>query len=160
LTKIIDNFLDKSYFDNLQKLVLSNDFSWFFQNTVNINQKKDDLYFYLTHLLYTNNKPHSNFFVLFEPLLSKINYEKLIRVKLNLYPKTEKFRINAPHIDFNYENKGFLFYFNTCNSKTILHDKQVDCIENRGVYFDPTKPHSSSSCTNAQARFSLNVNYI
>ena len=61
---------------------------------------------------------------------------------------------------YSFDNKGFLFYFNTCDSKTVLQDTYIDCVENRGVYFDPTKPHSSSSCTNVKARFSLNVNYI
>ena len=160
MTKIVDNFLDKKYFEELQKLISGVEFSWFFQKSVNNNQEDKDLYFYLTHLLYSDEKPNSNFLPAFQPLLDKIGYKKLIRVKANLYPRTEKFQVNAPHVDFTFENKGFLFYFNTCDSKTVLQDCHIDCIENRGVYFDPTKPHSSSSCTNVKARFSLNVNYI
>tara|TARA_B100001093_G_C26741477_1_gene976884 strand:- start:535 stop:1017 length:483 start_codon:yes stop_codon:yes gene_type:complete len=160
MTKIIDNFLDKKYFEELQKLVLGVEFSWFFQKSVNTNQKDKDLYFYLTHTLYADDQSNSNFLPAFQPLLDKIDYKKLIRVKVNLYPRTEQFKVNEPHIDYTFANKGFLFYFNTCDSKTILHDCQIDCIENRGVYFDPTKPHSSSSCTNNKARFSVNVNYI
>jgi hypothetical protein len=160
MTKVIDDFLDKKYFEELQEMVLSADFPWFFQKSVNNNQEDKDLYFYLTHLLYENDQSNSDFFPDFKPLLDKIDYKKLIRVKVNLYPRTEKFKVNAPHIDFPFENKGFLLYFNSCDSKTLLQHCYIDCIENRGVYFDPTKPHSSSSCTNTKARFSLNVNYI
>ena len=160
MTKIIDNFLDKKYFEELQKLVLGVEFSWFFQKSVNTNQKDKDLYFYLTHTLYADDQSNSNFLPAFQPLLDKIDYKKLIRVKVNLYPRTEQFKVNEPHIDYTFANKGLLFYFNTCDSKTILHDCHIDCIENRGVYFDPTKPHSSSSCTNNKATFSVNVNYI
>ena len=159
MTKIIDNFLDNDYFLRLNNLVTSYDLPWYFQNDINDEQSKDDLYFYFTHILYSNNQPNSEFFTLFEPLLNKMNYEKLIRVKLNLYPRTEKLRINPPHIDNPDEHKGFLFYFNTCDSKTVLKDMHIDCVANRAVYFNPTIPHASSSCTNVKARFSLNVNY-
>ena len=160
MTKIVDDFLDKKHFEELQEIVLGLDFPWYFQKSVNFNQEDKDLYFYLTHLLFADNQPYSNFLPVFQPLLDKIGYNKLIRVKLNLYPRTEQLRVNAPHVDFPFDNKGFLFYFNTCDSKTVLQDTYIDCVENRGVYFDPTKPHSSSSCTNVKARFSLNVNYI
>tara|TARA_R100001129_G_scaffold110102_1_gene75537 strand:+ start:850 stop:1332 length:483 start_codon:yes stop_codon:yes gene_type:complete len=160
MSKVVDDFLDKNYFKDLQKLVSSVDFPWFFQKSVNDNQEDKDLYFYLTHLLYNDEQPNSSFFPKFQTLLDKINYDKLIRVKVNLYPRTEKLKINAPHVDFTFENKGFLFYFNTCDSKTVLEDCSIDCVENRGVYFDPTKSHSSSSCTNVKARLSLNVNYL
>lgn len=159
MTKIIDNFLDENYFLQLKNLVISHDFPWFFQKNINSEQSRDDLYFYFTHILYSNDKPNSVFFTLFESLLNEMGYEKLIRVKLNLYPRTEKLIINASHIDDVEEHRGFLLYFNSCDSKTILKDMHVDCVANRAVYFNPTIPHSSSSCTNAKARFSLNVNY-
>jgi len=158
--KIKDNFLDKKYFIKLHNLITSPDFPWFFQNEVNDGQEDSDLYFYCTHSLFQNNKVNSDWFDEFKPLLEEMGYEKLIRVKLNLYPRTENFRVNPPHIDYEEEHKGFLFYFNTCDSKTILKDNHINCVANRGVYFNPSKLHSSSSCTNTKARFSLNVNYF
>ena len=50
MTKIIDNFLDNDYFLKLNNLVTSYDLPWYFQNDINDEQSKDDLYFYFTHI--------------------------------------------------------------------------------------------------------------
>ena len=161
MAEIVDNFLDDQYFNDLKNLVTGISFPWCFTGNLNDNGNEDkDFYFYMSHVLYDNNQPTSNFFDAFSPLLSRMGYKSLIRVKSNLYPRTEKFRKNGKHVDADYDHKGFLFYFNTCDSKTIMHDTEVDCVANRGVYFNPSILHSSSSCTNVQARFSLNVNYF
>ena len=52
MTKIIDNFLDKKYFEELQKLVLGVEFSWFFQKSVNTNQKDKDWPRMIMELMY------------------------------------------------------------------------------------------------------------
>ena len=161
MAKIVDKFLEEQHFNDLKNLVTGISFPWFFINNLNDEGNEDkDFYFYMSHLLYDNNQPTSNYFDAFVPLLSTIDYKALIRVKANLYPRTKTLRHNGMHVDTDYDHKGFLFYFNTCDSKTILKDMEVDCVANRGVYFNPSILHSSSSCTNVQARFSLNVNYF
>ena len=164
--KVIDNFLSEDIFLKTISKISDLNFSWKYNNMVTGNEIKENMNGYFTYLVYTNQMKFVGNFIndslmrIFRPILNKMDIKRLIRVKLNLYPRTEQFRVNAPHVDFPFDNKGFLFYFNTCDSKTVLQDTYIDCVENRGVYFDPTKPHSSSSCTNVKARFSLNVNYI
>ena len=49
--KVIDKFLDEEVFKNLQKLIMSQDFPWFFQNH---QVTDDDPYF--SHLVFKENK--------------------------------------------------------------------------------------------------------
>ena len=69
------------------------------------------------------NKVNSNFYDLFLPILNKIKIKKILRVKLNCYPSTEKLRENKPHTDENYKHKGCIFSFNTCDGYTKLKDE-------------------------------------
>ena len=36
MTKVVDDFLDKKYFEELQEIILGVDFPWFFQKSVNV----------------------------------------------------------------------------------------------------------------------------
>ena len=57
--------------------------------------------------------------------------------------------------------KGALFSLNTCDGYTGFEDgTQIDSVENRVVFFDATKQHHSTSCSNAPYRLNINVNYV
>ena len=159
MTKIIDNFLDVDYFNKIKELVFGDNFSWYYNAQVNNDQSKDSLNFYMTHLVFAE-KPNSEHFDFFKPLFDKIGVKQLIRVKINLYPRSETLSVNAPHVDFDYTHKGFILYLNTCDGYTVLKDRKVESIENRALFFDSSVPHSSTTCTNATARFNMNINYI
>jgi hypothetical protein len=58
-------------------------------------------------------------------------------------------------------NKYTVFSLNTCDGFTSLEDgTKIESIENRLLLFDSNKPHASSTCTNAKARFNMNFNYF
>lgn len=159
--KIIDNFIDKNQFQKIVNTLFDNNFPWFFQNEINSNYEKNNNSFYFTHLLYIDNKVNSQFYDLFLPILNKIKIKTLMRVKINCYTSTEKIKENKPHTDENYKHKGCVFSFNTCDGYTKLKDgTKIKSIENRALFFDPSLPHQSTTCTNAKARFNMNVNYL
>ena len=93
-----------------------------------------------------------------------LNIFSLLRIKINCYPKTEKIIIHGKHKDFSGFNgsiKAVLFSLNTCNGSTILEDgKEIKSVANRALFFDCMKPHSSTSCTDKEARFNININYF
>ena len=75
--EVIDNFLDKEYFDSLVTLVMEHeeknhtDLPWFFRQTITYPKEHErwaikDKIFYMTHMFYQNNAPTST------------HYEKLI----------------------------------------------------------------------------------
>jgi len=156
--QIIDNFLPNDVFNNLKNLVMGNNFPYHFQNTVEKKDSDDDK-FYFTHILY-DEKINSPYFDLFKPIIDKLNPKKLIRMKINCYTRTEKLEEHKPHTDYPYENLGCVLSFNTCNGYTKFEDEtKVNSIENRAVIFEANKPHNSTSCTDTQARFNININY-
>jgi hypothetical protein len=160
MTKVKKNFLDKEIFFNIQKIVMS-DMAFYFNSTVafpNEKIKNDNFYFY--HILYDKNKINSNFFNKFEPLLEKLNITSLIRMKVNLYTKTHKLYYHDAHKDYSFDHKGCVYSINTCDGGTYINDNFYKSVENQAVLFNPSKPHKSTTCTDAQARFNVNINYV
>jgi hypothetical protein len=165
--KIIDNFLPEEDFKRLQNLVMY-DVPWFFQNKINDGHSIEDNTSYFTHILYNyEHWPHiySEHFHNFKVLSDKLEIVSLMRMKLNLYTRTEKTEMHVPHTDYKIPHKGCILSFNTCNGGTILFDDnekeiKVDSVENRALLFDPSEVHSSLSCTDAKARWNVNINYF
>ena len=118
--KIYKNLLEKEYLQELQKLLYGKNtsFPWYYLDYLVSNPKDNISNFY--HLLYQFYKPNSEYFSLFERLIYKLNPAALIRVRLNLYPKTEKKWETVFHTDVddikNYRTA--IFYFN--NNRSII----------------------------------------
>jgi len=159
--KIVDNFLSKEDFLKIQSLLLSWDFPWYYQNKINVYHTEKELDSYFTHVIFDTEKGHSVYYNNLFPLLKIIKPKSLIRIKCNIYPKTEKVEIHKPHVDFPFKHKGAVFYINTNNGGTILENgKKIDSIENRILFFDSHKKHSSTSTSNAKCRININFNYF
>jgi hypothetical protein len=158
--KIIDNFLEKNTFLSIQSLVLSNSFPYYFNSKINNEYDGTESCFYMTHMIHNGVAPSSHYKP-FIPLLETIKVKSLLRVKVNLYPRTEKIEVHKPHKDYPFKHKGCILYFNTCNGFTILKNgTKIKSIANRALFFDASIDHSSTSCTDQKARFNVNINYF
>jgi hypothetical protein len=154
--KIIDNFIAKEEINEIETCLTGVYFPWYYQNSVATEKNVDNFYF--THLLYDGGE-QSKYFNLIIPLLKKIKYKKIIRIKANLYPNINK-KINHPkHVDYNFQHKGALYYINTNNGETIINNKKIDSVRNRIVFFDSSKEHNSTTCTDQKIRLNININY-
>ena len=161
MIKIIDNYLNQEDFLRIKNKLESWDFPWYYQKNINDNHSEKDLDCYFTHYLFNQENGQSPFFDIVKPILNKLNVKALIRIKCNIYPRTEKIETHKPHIDYTYKHKGAIFYVNTNNGKTVLNkNKQIDSIENRLLLFEPQLLHSSTSTTNAKVRININFNYF
>ncbi len=162
MMKIKKNFLDNKYFLDLkQNVIKSGNVPFYFQDTVaseTEGRNKDNFFF--THVLYIKNKPNSRFFELFTPLLDKLKIKALIRMKINMYPRTQKIYHHAVHVDNLFKHKGCVFSLNTCDGGTQIGNKFIPSIENQALIFDSSVKHNSTTCTNASARFNVNINYF
>jgi len=158
--KIIDNFLPKSDLIDLQTILTDKDFDWYYIPDINQNSPKDSLGSYFVHVAYSKEGVTRHMHR-FSPILSRLEGMKsLIRIKVNLYPRTPTLEVHAPHVDENYTHTGAIFSLNTCNGKTILEDgTEIDSVANRVLLFDASTPHSSTSTTDSKARFNININY-
>jgi len=158
--KIIDNLLDKDVAEDIANKITSDFFPWFYQN--NVTDKSSTVHsenYYFTHLFYDNNE-QSSFFNYVIPILKKIKYKKLIRVKANLYPNVNKLIQHSKHIDYNYPTKGALYYLNTNNGPTYVENKKINSVKNRLLLFDAFKKHNSTTCTDEKFRVNININYL
>ena len=163
--EVIDNYFDDGYFSHLQHTIMKagspirweyvpapsegneNDLSCMFAYLVFEHQQLSEMYEMLT------SGPES--------LWDRFGIKSLIRIKLNLYPATQNLIGHASHQDYDFEHKGAIIYINDNDGYTKLEDGT--CIEskaNRVLFFDASTPHSSTNCTNAKARFNINVNYF
>lgn len=156
--EIINNFLDKNDFKNMKNLFLSPEFPYFFSSTISHEDEKTND-FYFTHTLYDSNVIHSDHFKAVTPLLNKLSIWFLRRVKINCYTRTEKLIKHNEHQDYPFSHCGAVFSLNSCDGGTFIQNEFVKAEENRIVLFDPFTPHSSTTCTDAQARFNINLNW-
>ena len=107
--QVIDNFLSEGEFKNLRDYISSTSFPWYF-GLVTTDSKIAQF----VHTFYANDLPTSTWqHVSF--LREKLNMASLVRIKVNLNPKTEKLLVHkdAFHIDYP-DITTAVFYFNTC----------------------------------------------
>ena len=159
--EIKDNFLPQENLNILKNEIFSSYFPWYFQEKINIHHKNNqkDLSYYMTHNVFLDNTPSGYWNLFTKNLLFFIPHNEVIRVVVNLYPRSEKININELHVDYPYEHKSALFSLNTCDGFTSFENKKIDSKENRILFFEGHKKHSSSTCTNTKARFNININY-
>ena len=158
--EVVDNFLNKKDFLKIKNQMEAFNFPYYLNKKINVYHDENDLSCYFTHVVYSPATGENEFFNVFKPLIKKLNGKELIRVKCNLYLRTPKIEFNQPHADFDFEHKGALFSLNTNDGGTILNENEkIDSVENRILFFDPSKKHNSTTTTNAKFRMNININY-
>ena len=158
--KIIDNVLEKEQFKDIQSLVLSLHFPWFYSSTVT-NEKEKSNSFYFIHLFYGDYNKNSEYFNLLRPVLEFLKPNAIIRIKGNLYPNMGK-KVQSPfHRDFEYEHMNAIFYLNNNNGPTVFKTgEKIESVENRLIIFNSNKDHASTYCTDKKVRLNINFNYF
>lgn len=161
--EIIDNYLPLNEFTQIRDMILGDNFPWYYSEIVSQNDVESlelDPY-YFVHKLYAKYTINSNYYNTLAPLITKIAPKSLIRIKANLYPNIGRAAENEWHIDYSYEHKGAIFYINDNNGYTILEDgTKVESRANRILFFDASKQHKSTHCTDAKSRVNINFNYF
>ena len=162
--KIIDNALSEADFWSIREKMQSNWFPWFYEPEValpNKEVKTSTPHFYLAHMFYQNYTASSQHFNMMYPILDKIGANAIIRIKGNLYQATPEIVVHGQHTDFDFTHKGALYYINSNDGYTLLQDgTKIESVENRLLLFDSSTPHSSTTCTNANSRMNININYF
>jgi hypothetical protein len=175
-TQIIDNALDSEDFEEIEEVLMSDQFPWFWNEVIAYEPSAmekliegvssryngvdiDKCYF--THQFYSQYVPVSEAFNLIRPLIKLLNPRSLIRVKANSYTGTRELVHHDNHVDFPFEHKGAIFYINTNNGLTVLEDgTECESVANRLLLFDASKPHHSTTCTDQKRRVNINMNYM
>jgi hypothetical protein len=116
-----------------------------------------------THKFFSEDTQRSGYFnKIIMPLLGKLDFNYLIRAKLNFYTRKNKFVYTEMHVDFNSPHKVALYSLNTNNGFTYFEDtrEKIPSIENQLCLFDGLRKHCSVSQTDTKVRANININII
>ena len=165
--EVKDNFLSNVHLTQLNELIDSYSFPWFFQKEQ--IEGIDDGYWF-SHVLYDPSLEKSFFFnPVFNIFNSYLKYSFLCRCIVDLIPRQETPSISTFHTDFQDdvlkpdEDKitTAIFYLNTNNGYTEFEgENRIDCVENRLVMFPAKTRHRAIGQTDVIQRIVLNFNFI
>ena len=164
--EVIDNFLEPEDFKILTDDILSTNsgfsvFPWYANEGVTVTDGRNTDHWNLTHSFYQNYEIQSGFFKHLSDVIDKLQIKSLIRIKANLYPKTDKIIEHDFHADFDFSHKSGLYSLNTNNGCTIMEDgERIESVANRMIIFDASKLHKSTTCTDENFRANIVFNYF
>tara|TARA_Y100000114_G_scaffold71689_1_gene65650 strand:- start:212 stop:691 length:480 start_codon:yes stop_codon:yes gene_type:complete len=156
---ISKNFLTKDEFNSVEEAIMGDRFPWYYNDEV-VNP--GDGFFQFTYLFVNNGKENCNSKTMdmLKPILNKIKYKKIRRIKANLLTKSENIIEHGLHTDVDEKMKTGIFYVNTCNGYTKFKGgKKIKSEKNKYVEFDSDLMHTGSTCTDKKRRVVINFNY-
>ncbi len=175
MIKITDNFLKPEEHKKILDVVLTQGLLEWKYNQHKVKLTGDDLDDYqFTHLFYTFHSvtgsprhvisPQIDILI---PLLSKMRFLALHRIKANLEPRKSKRFLSDWHYDVHVDGKPTsnmttaIYYMNTCDGYTEFEDgTKVDCIANRFVKFPSNIKHRGVSQLDNKVKCVLNLNFF
>jgi len=165
---IYDNYLPNLEFQLIKTQLFNRNFPWYLSqvlqpgegNNTNVTESYN---FQMVHLFYKDFIPQSSGMELLNPIITKLNPRALLRIKANLTFKTSKIIEHGYHTDLpdTEQCTTGVYYLNSTDGYTkFSNGEMIEGIENRLVLFDSRLSHTGTTCTNADARCVLNINFI
>ena len=152
------NFLSEKDFKEIEQKIMSAQMPWYFNEGVN-NIQDEHFQFTFTFLNEQGINCSKEMLNTLNPILDKLKYKKINRIKANLLIKDNKIIEHGMHID-QPKGKTGIFYINTCNGYTkFKNGEKIKSEKNKYVEFDSILEHTGSSCTDEKRRVVINFNY-
>ena len=158
--EVIENFLSQPNLDQLKNSILSEKFPWYYIDYV--ASPADDKNFYFIHEAMRDQRQSSDWLPIFHPIMGRLNYSTLIRLRANLYTRKEEQAGDSFHVDIPGDpyNMSAIFYLNTNNGYTLFkNNKKVESVENRLILFKGSTEHCSVPQTDTKSRVVVNINF-
>ena len=160
--QLIDDFLDPAEAKRIRETLESNKFPWNYCPKI-VSTQLDDQYQF-THMFYMEGEPRSHWYqeLLLGEFLTKLDACALIKIKANFQPKAEEIHENEMHTDHTFPNAmTAIYYVNSNNGYTYFDEEtRIDSIENRLVVFPSNTLHGGTTCTDANYRSVININFF
>jgi hypothetical protein len=159
--KIVDNFLNETFYKNLKNIFFSDQVPWFLISGTLPNKSVDVNW--LSHCVFNNNQPQSNLYNYLDEFKNKLEVSQYIQIRANLVLNSmDEFKSHW-HVDYKTKNKTAIFYFNEDTSGTyfLINNKEefVESKENRIVIFDSDIQHCGYLNKKINKRIVINFNY-
>ena len=160
--KVIKNFLDVEFIDEINNVILDIDFPWRRKGYKFNEDATDSLYF--NHCFFNNmNAASSVYETLIIPILDKLNCLTPIQVRTNMFI-SKLFEKSGWHNDYDETCKTAIFYLNECDGGTeIKIDGKIKFIKaekNKMLIFDSNVLHRALTSTDVPVRYIINFNYF
>ena len=139
----------------MKDIVTDINFPWYLQHGIIKGNKN----IFFSHIFFNNGINSVYFEDIITPFIKKLKIKKLLKSKINLYPRADKQITHGFHTDRKDKHNVVLFYFNKNNGHTLFKNKKVKSEDNKAVIFDGSLEHSSTACTDQNYRITLNINY-
>ena len=136
--EVIDDFLPRPYFNEIQKLLESNNFPWFYKkNITDVFYKDDNLSsFGFDNIAIENNgvKNNSEFALMLSGFLGQLlqvtKMSKVFRCRADLTLYSPKKYQHSPHVDLWEDHIACVFYITNSDAETILFKEKCYSFEN------------------------------
>lgn len=170
--RTIDKVLPNHYADIIENTLDGDDdgsnFCWYWRNNLNstLHGKESVGNYYFNNTLVwdgqVTNQYSQKVVGIFLPILDYVGIpkEKLVIMKMNLYPRTQFRFHHKSHYDYppNSGRQTLLYYVNDNNAFTIFDGiRKVKSKKNSMIIFDGSKWHHSTTCTNVNAKITINM---
>jgi hypothetical protein len=184
----IKPLVPKAYADNLQKLMTSATFPWFWNENISGQEKTkseeidfEGFQFGLFHVFLLDGQQTSAYYKDIEPLLyfmqdkSDIKVKTIYRVRAALTTWSPKPVVHNAHVDMDFDHKVLLYYVNDSDGDTILYNEVFEEYgevpnnftvqqtstpsKGNGLVFDGLTYHSSSKPTKNSKRIIINIDF-
>ena len=156
-----DNFIeDKELFKSIKDTLFGSEIPG--SNSSFVGDLTDHSGYFFIHHLHFENKFRSPFAdTLLLPLLYRLPIKKLLRARVNCYPKSCKIIYNKLHTDDDFLHKVALFSVNTNNGFTYFENKtKIKSKENQMILFPGHIKHCSVMQRDTNLRINININYL
>ena len=170
--QIIDNFLSKTYFKEIQNILLSDNFPWFYYDNISVvkENSKNLTNFGFAHVFINNGENNSQLVDFIKPAMFKImdvtNCNTILRCRADMTVNTAMPTIHDPHTDYKQPNVASIIYMNESDGDTIFYkdDKlevinRVSPVPNRLVILKGHNLHTGCGPTKFKKRILINSNF-
>tara|TARA_Y100001963_G_C6614584_1_gene368673 strand:- start:104 stop:592 length:489 start_codon:yes stop_codon:yes gene_type:complete len=159
--KVIDNFLPEYQFNQIQSIIMSYEFPWFYNS--GIMRENESERFQFVHMFCKGeeieDRRYSGYYSLLDSCQNKLGVKKIIRIKGNLNTRTVFHRKTGWHYDYDDITTAILYINNNNGWTEIEGYGKIKSVANRVVIFDSNLKHTGVTTTDEKIRVMVNFNY-
>tara|TARA_B100001564_G_C20300223_1_gene516565 strand:+ start:48 stop:623 length:576 start_codon:yes stop_codon:yes gene_type:complete len=181
--KVFENFLSKSYHEQILEMMSSENFPWYYYKNISIEEGNNLNEYGFSHMFWaqeTGQRDSTQTWFLKSALLQIMDVAEcnaIIRSRGDMTTYTGKEFIHHPHIDYDFPHISSIYYVNDSDGDTIFYNQKASNINqinnldlqeykritpkaNRLVIFEGDIVHTGSSPINFKSRILINSNFL
>ena len=177
--RIIDNFLDKEYFDKIQSHIEGCHFPWNYRDNITTGENNTIGMYGFNYIIIDPDKDKPNDLGLYNRLIYEMikatGCNDIFRSRLDMTVNRGESIILDPHVDFFFPHVSSILYINNSDGNTIIynqkyndHDRydqkltvkeEIEPVANRLLIFDGLYIHTGCTTSKYNRRILINSNF-